>query len=108
MVLTSDLFKLDSTFPPRMAKAVKRYTELAAQNYQGLKANERREMSELAELLDVRPPAPEEREQASEAFELLRSAMNDRIKEMPREKQKELLAETKVQLQEVFTQSRRP
>lgn len=108
MVLTSDLFKLDSTLPPRMAKGVRRYTELAARDYKSLDADERSEFSELFQLLDIRPPAPEERQQASEAFELLRSAMTDRLKEMPTEKQKELLTEAKVHLQEVFTQSRRP
>jgi predicted ATP-binding protein involved in virulence len=108
MVLTSDLFKLDSTLPPRMARAVKRYTELAARDHKDLKPDERREMSELSQLLDVRPPAPEERQQANEAFELLHSAIKDRLKEMPKEEQKELLTEAKVHLQEVFTQSRRP
>jgi putative AbiEii toxin of type IV toxin-antitoxin system/SIR2-like protein len=108
MVLTSDLFQLDSTLPPSIAKAVNRYTELAASDYEAMKLKERREMSDLAQLLDIRLPAAQERKHAGEAFELLNSAMDDRLKEVPLEKQKELLMEAKVQLQEIITQSRRP
>ncbi len=108
MVLTSDLFKLESTLPPKIAQAVKRYTELAARNHEGLDPQEEQEMSKLALQLDVRMPMPEERQQAREAFELLNSAMDDRVKEMPLEKQQKLMAEATVQLQEIITQSRRP
>jgi hypothetical protein len=108
MVLTSDLFKLESTLPPKVAKAVKRYTELAARDHNSLHQDELAELSALAKLLDVRLPAPQERQHAREAFELLNAAMDDRLKEMPHEKQQELLAEARVQLQEIITQSRRP
>jgi hypothetical protein len=108
IVLTSDLFKLESTLPPKLAEGVKRYTELAARNHEDLSPLEQEEMSKLAVQLNIRMPRPQERQDAREAFELLSSAMDDRLKDIPIEKQRELMAEAKVQLQEIITQSRRP
>ena len=108
MVLTSDLFKLETTLPPQIADAVKRYTELASSEYDALTPTKKTEMADLAKVLDIRLPAPQERQRAREAFDLIEAAMRDRLKEVPLEDQKELLQEAKVQLQEIVTQSRRP
>jgi predicted ATPase len=107
-VLTSPLFGLESTLAPELATAVDRYTELAARDEKLLTQQDESEMARLAEMLDFRMPAPHERRRAREAFDLLETAIDDRLKRVPVAKQKELLEEAKVQLQEFITRSRRP
>jgi predicted ATPase len=107
-VLTSQLFALESTLAPELAAAVDRYTELAARDDTLLTSADKDEMIQLAEMLDFRMPSPHERRRAREAFELLETAIEDRLSKVPVERQKQLLEEAKVQLQEHISRSRRP
>jgi hypothetical protein len=105
-VLTSPLFGLPSTIAPEIDRAAKRYTELSARDE--LSDAEEEELKKHAEMLDVRPPAPQERREAREAFEMIEEALEKQLKDIPVDEQKRLLEEAKVQIQENITGSRRP
>jgi predicted ATP-binding protein involved in virulence len=105
-ILTSPLFRLESTRDAETHHALMHYTELAAR--ESLTPREQSELEEAAKLLKVRLPEPAEREEARRAFSLIESALNEKIQNVPSDKKQRLMNEVMVQLQETVTGSRRP
>src|SRR6185436_6888454 len=105
-ILTSPLFDLQTGRESETERLLLRYSELAARDH--LEPGEQEEMRAAAEALKVRMPTHAERREAQAAYEVLESAMSDRLQEMSLEEREKILAEAKVQLQEALTGSRRP
>jgi energy-coupling factor transporter ATP-binding protein EcfA2 len=105
-ILTSPLFGLQTGRESETQRVLMRYTELAARDE--LNGDEQEEMRRAAEALRVRMPTPVERQEARAAYDVLESAMRDRLKEMSPAEREKILSEAKVQLQEALTGSRRP
>jgi hypothetical protein len=105
-ILTSPLFGLQTGRESETERMLMRYTELAARD--DLDGGEQEEMRRAAEALKVRMPTQAERHEARAAYDVLESAMRDRLREMSPEERDRILAEAKVQLQEALTGSRRP
>jgi hypothetical protein len=105
-ILTSPLFGLQTGRESETERMLMRYTELAARDE--LDGGEQEEMRRAAEALRVRMPSPVERQEARAAYDVLESAMRDRLREMDPVERDKILSEAKVQLQEALTGSRRP
>lgn len=105
-ILTSPLFGLQTSRGSETERMLTRYTELTARDE--LDDDEQEEMRRAAEALRVRMPTPVERQEARAAYEVLESAMRDRLREMDPAERDKILSEAKVQLQEALTGSRRP
>jgi predicted ATP-binding protein involved in virulence len=105
-ILTSPLFGLQTGRESETQRVLMRYTELAARD--DLDGDEQEEMRRAAEALRVRMPTPIERQEARAAYDVLESAMRDRLREMDPAERDKILSEAKVQLQEALTGSRRP
>lgn len=105
-ILTSPLFGLQTGRESETERMLLRYTELAARDK--LDDDEQEEMRRAADALRVRMPTPVERQEARAAYEVLESAMRDRLREMDPAERDKILSEAKVQLQEALTGSRRP
>ena len=105
-ILTSPLFRLESTRDAETYRRLMRYTELAAK--ESLTPQEQADLDECARFLKVRLPEPAEREEARTAFSLIESSLNEKIESLPSERKQKLMNEVMVQLQETVTGSRRP
>lgn len=105
-ILTSPLFKLESTRDPETHRRLMRYSDLATRDQ--LLPEQEAELQALARELEIRLPAPAEREEARQAMTMIEDALDERLKKVPIEKQKKVLQEAKVLWQEIMTGSRRP
>jgi LPXTG-motif cell wall-anchored protein len=105
-ILTSPLFGLQTGRESETERLLLRYSELAARDH--LEPKEQEELRSAAEALKVRMPTHAERREAQAAYEVLESAMRDRLQEMSVEERERILAEAKLQLQEALSGSRRP
>jgi hypothetical protein len=105
-ILTSPLFGLQSGRESETERQLLTYTELAGRD--DLDEKDQRKLQEAAEALKVRMLTLEERQEAQAVYDLLESAMRDRLRSMQPEEQEKILTEAKVQLQEAVTGSRRP
>ena len=107
-ILTSPLFRLQSTRDPQTRAAIETYTSLAWREERTLSAEERANLKQASDFLKIRLPSPGETEKARVAFETLQSALDERLRTMPEKKKAEIVEEIKVQLREGITESRRP
>jgi hypothetical protein len=105
-ILTSPLFGLQTGRESETQRVLMRYSELAARDDLG--ADEQEEMRRAAEALRMRMPSGVERQEARAAYDVLESAMRDRLRDMSPAERDKILSEAKVQLQEALTGSRRP
>lgn len=105
-ILTSPLFDLDTSLPPRAAAILDRYKELTAKDE--LTDEEKSELDRLAMELNIRLPTPKEQAAARVAYNMIRKAMGEKLLEIPLESRDAINKEIKVQLEEMITGERVP
>jgi predicted ATP-binding protein involved in virulence len=98
-ILTSPLFGLASTRDSDTHAQLVRYTKLMASDT--LSQSEQEELEKLARDLKRTLPSPAEREVSRVAFATIEAAMDERLRDMPIERQKQIMEEAKAIMQEV-------
>jgi energy-coupling factor transporter ATP-binding protein EcfA2 len=104
-VLVEPLFGLQMAREPETEQMIMRYTELSTK--EGLSKVEERELESIGVELSARVPVEAERRQTREAYEMLSEVLDDKLKNMPVEKRRELELELKGQVQEAITGQQR-
>jgi predicted ATPase len=107
-VLTGELFDVRTARDLYTQSIIDRYSELAASDYDQLSEAEQQELPKLVEQLKMRMPSPAERKEARTAYEFINTALKERIQALPEDQKQKVLAEVRVQLQEIVTGSWRP
>ena len=105
-VLTSEVFGLASSLPPETEDDLREYTRLVTSDR--LSRSDERRLQELAERLRMRMPSTSERQEARDAYDLLRQSVEQKVANMPVEQREKVVTEMRLQLQEAITGSRRP
>jgi predicted ATP-binding protein involved in virulence len=105
-ILTSPLFRLQSTRDAKTRAYLNTYTDLVWR--EDLNAVDQQRLEEAARALDVRLPSAAESTQARQAFAVLNESINEKVMSMAAEDKEELMKEVRVQLQEAVTGSKRP
>jgi hypothetical protein len=104
-LLTGALFNLESAQDATTLSILEKYTALAVKDT--LDPEERRELEEQARKLRLAAPSDRERALSKQAYEVLKEAIEERLKKMPKSKKSQLQTEIKAQIQEGITGSRR-
>jgi energy-coupling factor transporter ATP-binding protein EcfA2 len=105
-VLTGALFDLETVMDPKFYDSVASYTELAAKDSRT--SEEEQKLTKLAGELNIVRPSPKQREEARLAFQMIETALESQLQQIPAEKRAKIRAEAKVQIEENITGSRRP
>jgi hypothetical protein len=105
-ILTSELFRLETTFSPDLEKKLRQYEALAAK--ESPSAAETAELRALAAELGQVLPSNAQRKEAREAYELIRRGLEEAAAQKTPEERERLVREAKLQLQEAITGSVRP
>ena len=105
-ILTSPLFGLENSLPPRASQILDRYKQLAAKSE--LTEAEQSERRQLATELNVRLPSPKETTAARAAYNLIKVEIAKKLAELPMETRDMIDKEIKVQLEELVTGERLP
>ncbi len=104
-ILTSPLFELETSRDPETARMLKAYTQLTALSNPS--TEQQTKLAELAETLQIRLATPQETEAARAAYNLIDDFAEERLKDLPEDKRRQVLVEVKNQLTESITGSRR-
>jgi hypothetical protein len=105
-ILTGPLFELETTRDPDTQNLLAEYTRLMALEHPG--DDDIKTLAEVAAELQIRLASPQEQAAAQKAYDLIRDFAQERLKDLPPEKRRKVLAEVKLQLTESITGSRRP
>jgi hypothetical protein len=105
-ILTLPYFGLETTRDAKTSALIDEFTRLAAAQGDSPQADPR--LAEVAAKLEMRAPAPHERAEARQAFELINDFAQERLKNLTPEQREKVLTEAKAQLTESITGSRRP
>lgn len=104
-ILTSPLFGLTSARGQRSGELLDRYADLAAKDE--LTAGEEEEFTDLARVLRVAIPTDEEQATANKVFNLIQSALQEKLGEMNEGDREKIMRELKVRSKEIATGSAR-
>jgi hypothetical protein len=105
-ILTGPLFELETTRDPDTTNLLTEYTALMALEHPS--GADKEKLAEVAADLQIRLASPQEQAAAQKAYDLIREYARERLKDLPPEKRRQVLAEVKMQLTESITGSRRP
>jgi len=105
-ILTAPLFDLDSARSPETARLIDKYTRLAAEDERS--PEQEQILQDYAQKLNIRMPNLLEREEARQAYDLIRLAVAEQTRQLSPQERDKIIAELKVQIQESITGSRRP